>query len=84
MRKLNYKGRCTKRKLSKCKEGFKDLMTMMPFAEYDLYDETKTLSDLAKDIEPALMYQRMLSKACEIYDNDIKASQKSTILQSSL
>ena len=35
------------------------------------YEGTKKLSELEKDIEPALMYQRMLSKACEIYDNDI-------------
>lgn len=37
----------------------------------EYYEGTKTLSDLTKDIKPALMYQRMLSKACEIYDNDI-------------
>ncbi len=37
----------------------------------EYYEGTKSLCDLAKDIEPALMYQRMLSKACEIYDNDI-------------
>ena len=37
----------------------------------EYYEGTKSLSDLAKEIEPALMYQRMLSKAREIYDNDI-------------
>lgn len=37
----------------------------------EYYEGTKSIADLAKDIEPALMYQRMLSKALEIYDNDI-------------
>lgn len=37
----------------------------------EYFEGTRPISNLARDIEPALMYQRMLSKACEIYDNDI-------------
>lgn len=35
------------------------------------YEGSKNLSDLINCIEPALMYQRMLSKAREIFENDI-------------